>query len=177
MRQVLVGLGGNVGGGSAVRERFERARAALARLDYVAAVRASPLYRSAPVGQVSEQPSFVNAVLELSVSDPPAPIGILADLLDIEAALGRDRRREIVSGPRSIDLDLLIVDDIVCDLPGPPALVLPHPRLCERAFVLAPLAELRGPEFVVEDGGKSVAELLADPNIASQSIELIDRDW
>ena len=175
--RALVGFGGNQGGERAVRERFRYARAELAQRDYVTAVRASPIYRTEPVGALLDQPAFINAVVELAVSDQPPATRILADLLAIEAELGRDRRSEIAKGPRPIDLDLLIVDGLACDLPGPPPLTLPHPRLGERAFVLAPLAALVGPGFVVAPGGSTLGDLLADVDVAAQAIELIARDW
>ena len=160
-----------------MRARFYRARAAIAALDYVDHVRASSIYRSAPVGQISDQPGFLNAAVAVEIGDSPAAIEILADLLAIEARLGRDRSAEVSGGPRPIDLDLLVLDGVSCDLPGPPALILPHPRLAERAFVLRPLADLLGGDFVVTGTDKSVTDLLAAAGVADQHVELLDPVW
>jgi len=97
-------------------------------------VAASSLYRTAPVG-LRRQPDFINAVVEL-VAVSPAPT-LLDALFDIEARFGR--RRSVRNAPRTLDLDLLLYGEQTSD---DPHLILPHPRLHERAFVLAPLAEI-----------------------------------
>jgi len=93
-------------------------------------------YRTPPWG-VTDQPAFVN--LALVVETALAPRALLAHALAIEAAFGRDRAKEQRWGPRTLDIDIIAYDDIEIDEPG---LTLPHPRLFERAFVLAPLAEI-----------------------------------
>ena len=114
--------------------------------------RCSSLYRSAP-GGVAEQADFVNGVCRLATDLDPHEL--LRCLLGIEAQQGRVRTSERW-GPRTLDLDLLLYDDLALVTP---TLVLPHPRLHERAFVLYPLAEI-DPALIVPGRGR-VAELLA----------------
>jgi 2-amino-4-hydroxy-6-hydroxymethyldihydropteridine diphosphokinase len=114
--------------------------------------RCSSLYRSEPIG-ITEQADFVNAVCQLATDLDPH--GLLRRLLAIEAQHGRVRPSERW-GPRTLDLDLLLYDDLALVTP---MLVLPHPRLHERAFVLYPLAEI-DPALVVPGRGR-VSELLA----------------
>ena len=94
----------------------------------------------------AEQPRFVNAVAELETDEQPR--ALLERLLAIERELGRTREGPRY-GPRTIDLDLLLYGDEQLDEPG---LVVPHPQLHERAFVLEPLAEL-APDLVVPGRG------------------------
>jgi 2-amino-4-hydroxy-6-hydroxymethyldihydropteridine diphosphokinase len=104
----------------------------------------SPRFRTQPVGGPPGQPPYLNAVLLVRHGSPQGPEGrwpdppaLLERLLRLEAAFGRERRERW--GPRRLDLDLLWCGALAC--PGP-ELVLPHPRLGERAFVLAPLAAI-----------------------------------
>lgn len=106
----------------------------VARLGTIRAV--SNFADTEPVGYL-EQPRFLNAALVLETELPPPPL--LEALLAIEREGGRDRSHAIAKGPRSIDLDLLLYDEIVC---ASPLLQLPHPELHRRRFVLAPLAEI-----------------------------------
>ena len=99
-------------------------------------------YRTPPWG-VTDQPPFVNAVIAVTTS--LSPHELLARAEKCERALGRDRTLERRWGPRSIDIDLLAYDDLVLNDPD---LILPHPHLFERAFVLVPLAEI-APERVI----------------------------
>jgi 2-amino-4-hydroxy-6-hydroxymethyldihydropteridine diphosphokinase len=127
-----VGLGSNLGDRAgylllAVRGMLD------AGLDVI---RLSSIYETAPVGN-EDQPSFLNMVAELRGSTLPAPDQLLARLLRIEYSLGRTR--DVRQGPRTIDLDLLIVKD---ELKQTEFLTLPHPRLHLRRFVLVPLNEL-----------------------------------
>jgi len=165
--RAFVGMGGNVGGEAAVSARFDAATAAMARLEGVASVRRASRYRTAPVGPVRQQPAFTNSAA-LVLLRGLRPVEFLRELLAIETSLGRDRTRERRLGPRRIDLDLLMWDDLVLDDPGPPQLTLPHPRLVVRAFALAPLVELGGEDLVVPGvgGGRAgdlLAAALADP--------------
>jgi 2-amino-4-hydroxy-6-hydroxymethyldihydropteridine diphosphokinase len=130
MSRAAIGLGANLG------DREANLRAAVARLSSLGTIEAvSSPYETDPWGNV-DQPAFVNAavVLETSLS----PWALLDALLAIERDLGRDRDREERWGPRSIDLDLLLYDDVIAE----DGLVVPHPRMHERAFVLVPLAEI-----------------------------------
>lgn len=102
--------------------------------------RASSLYRSAPVGH-AEQPDFVNAVALLATE--LAPEALLDVLLALEKDFGRER--SFRDAPRILDLDLLLYDKLQTEFPG---LCLPHPRMHQRAFVLAPLVEI-APDCVI----------------------------
>jgi 2-amino-4-hydroxy-6-hydroxymethyldihydropteridine diphosphokinase len=152
---VYVGLGSNVGDGA---KAVKAAAEALARAFPGARVRLSSLWRTAPVGPVRDQAWFVNAVAELSFGGAaiPTPREILDGLLAIERSFGRDRDRETAGGPRTLDLDLLLVDDRVVDEPG---LIVPHPRMTARAFVLEPLAELAGEDLMIP-GAAAIGDLL-----------------
>ncbi len=174
--RAYVGMGGNVGGDAAVCARFDAAAAAIAALERVASVRRASVWRTSPVGPVQDQAAFMNTAC-LVVLRGLRPVELLRALLDIEATLGRDRSRELRVGPRPIDLDLLLWDDLVVDDPGPPRLTLPHPRLVVRAFALAPLVELAGEDLLIPGpAGGRVGDLLtaalADP---AQRVEKADR--
>jgi 2-amino-4-hydroxy-6-hydroxymethyldihydropteridine diphosphokinase len=144
----FIGLGANLGDPEA---QVRTASAALGKMPRTRLVRASSLYRSAPVGY-RDQPDFVNAVAEIETELTPDEL--LKDLLEIEAHFGR--ARSFSNAPRTLDLDLLLYADQVITRPG---LIIPHPRMHERAFVLAPLAEI-APDTVVPGKG-TVSALLA----------------
>ncbi len=133
MAEALFGLGGNVGD---VRTTLDRAVAALCDGRDVRLAARSSDYRTPPWG-VTDQPPFINIALVVETS--LAPRALLARALAVEATFGRDRAREQRWGPRTLDIDIIAYGDIEIDEPG---LTLPHPRLFERAFVLAPLAEI-----------------------------------
>ena len=145
---VYVGLGSNLGG---PREQVQAAVAELGRIPDTKLLASSSLYGSAPLGYTA-QPDFVNAVAKLDTG--LSPERLLAELQAIEARHGRERR--FPDAPRTLDLDLLLYDDAEFDAPG---LVVPHPRMHERAFVLAPLVEIE-PLARVPGHGRA-AELLA----------------
>ena len=126
MTLAYVGLGSNLGD----RESLLRRAAEL-----IGAVRLSEVRETEPWG-LEQQPRFLNAVAEIETE--LSPRRLLDQLLDIEARLGRERIGP-KWGPRTIDLDLLLYGDETVDEPG---LVVPHPRLLEREFVLEPLADL-----------------------------------
>jgi 2-amino-4-hydroxy-6-hydroxymethyldihydropteridine diphosphokinase len=113
----------------------------------------SSLYSTAPVG-LSDQPRFVNAVAELESEFEPRLL--LGRLLSIEKGFGRNRAGEIPNGPRTLDLDILLVDALEVHEAG---LVLPHPRMSDRAFVLVPLDEI-APQLRIPGWNRTVAELL-----------------
>lgn len=96
----------------------------------------SRVYRSEPVG-IRDQPEFLNMVVRLRTHLDPRDL--LAAVKGIEASLGRTP--SVRFGPRRIDIDILLYDDLVLDSPD---LTLPHPRMMDRAFVLRPLSELDG---------------------------------
>lgn len=147
-RRAYVGLGSNLGDS---RRAVSSALSALAALSVDGAVRCSSLYETPPWG-VLEQPSFINAAASFDTS--LAPLDLLQALLAIERAAGRVRNGTRW-GPRTLDLDLLHMQNVVFN---DERLVLPHPRIVERAFVLLPLCELE-PELDLPAVGR-VAELL-----------------
>src|SRR5262245_48021323 len=171
MERVYVGLGANREDAAA---RIVWAEGELAARPWVARARRSSLWRTAPVGPVPDQPWFVNAGLELTVhKGRPEPVEMLAELLALEARAGRERAAETPQGPRPLDLDLLLWEGRVVDAPGPPAVKLPHPRLAERAFALAPLVELAGAAVEIPGAGRAgdlLARALADPSQALAKI-------
>jgi len=129
-----VGLGSNLGDRQG---NLEGALRALSAHPKVRVLAASPVYETDPAG-VLDQPRFLNAAARLAT--PLDARALLKALLDLEGRLGRVRERKW--GPRIIDLDLLLCGDEVISEEG---LVVPHPLLTERAFVLAPLCDLDGP--------------------------------
>jgi 2-amino-4-hydroxy-6-hydroxymethyldihydropteridine diphosphokinase len=137
--------------------------AALARLPDTGDVRCSSLYVSAPVG-VGEQPDYINAVCRIETR-LSAPV-LMRTLLDIERTHGRNRGSG-KGAPRTLDLDLLLYGESVINETG---LIVPHPRLHERAFALAPLAELDAALRVPGHG--RVDELLA--RCSGQRVEKLE---
>jgi 2-amino-4-hydroxy-6-hydroxymethyldihydropteridine diphosphokinase len=131
--EALIALGGNIGD---VRTTFEQAIACLCRDEAVRLTARSSDYRTPPWG-MTEQPAVINAAIAVATSLPPHDL--LARALDCERKLGLDRPHKQHWGPRTIDIDILAYDDLTLT---DNALVLPHPHLLERAFVLVPLAEI-----------------------------------
>jgi len=152
----FVGLGSNLGN---PESKLRAALAALSALPQIQMEAVSSLYRSAAIGD-TDQPDFVNAVARLSTE--LAPLALLAALLDIESGFGR--KRSFRNAPRTLDLDLLLYD---ADTIAAPGLTVPHPRMHERAFVLAPLAEI-APDCEIPGKGRAAALLDA---CADQAIE------
>ena len=162
---LVIGLGGNVGGEDAVLERFRRALEALAALGEP---RAAPLYRTAAIGPA--QPAYLNSAVRLRVADL-TPGELIATVRELEALLGRDRRGEARWGPRTIDLDVLVWGGRVLRTPE---LEVPHPRLAERRFALAPLAALLGEAFEIPGAGAAGA-LLA--RVRDQDVVELAPSW
>jgi 2-amino-4-hydroxy-6-hydroxymethyldihydropteridine diphosphokinase len=145
-----VGLGANLGDREGT---LRRAVEGLREADGVEVLAASELHETDPVG-VIDQPRFLNGAVALRTE--LAPRELLELLLEIERGLGRVRDGERW-GPRTIDLDLLVYEDVIVDEPG---LRVPHPRLHERRFALEPLAEL-DPALEIPGRG-AVSDLLAE---------------
>ncbi len=144
---VYLALGANLG------DRAETLRRAVADLSDVASVTAvSDVFETEPA-YVLDQPRFYN--LAVTIATAVGPYALLRALKSIENELGR--RPGVRYGARAIDLDILIFGDIIMDTPD---LSVPHPRIAERAFVLAPLAEI-APDLVVPGHGRTVSDLLA----------------
>lgn len=150
MTRAYLGLGSNLG------DRRTNLEAAIASLDWgdVRVIARSQVYETEPVGGPSDQPRYLNMVIGVDTAMR------CRDLFErcqaIEAALGRERDREQRWGPRTIDIDLLVFGDETVDDAD---LVVPHPRMHERAFVLIPLAEI-APDVVIPHHG-SAGELCA----------------
>lgn len=156
MSTAYIALGANLDDpGATLRAAF----GALANLPDSKVVVCSSLYRTAPIG-CAPQPDFVNAVASLETTLPPE--SLLDALLDLESRFGRIRAEK--NGPRTLDLDLLLYDDQIIDLPR---LTLPHPRLHLRAFVLFPLAEICPNDFALPGRGSLAAWL---PAVSNQGI-------
>jgi 2-amino-4-hydroxy-6-hydroxymethyldihydropteridine diphosphokinase len=166
--RAFIALGANLGNPAA---QVERAFDELARLPGTRLGARSALYLSKAEGYTA-QPDFVNAVA--AISTRLAPRALLEALLAIEARHGR--RREFKNAPRTLDLDLLLYDGLVLHEPG---LTLPHPRMCERAFVLRPMHEI-APEQAIPGKGSvadCLAALSADPSGATaRRLPRNDRD-
>jgi 2-amino-4-hydroxy-6-hydroxymethyldihydropteridine diphosphokinase len=146
-RIAYVGIGSNRG------ERLENLGAALWLLranDNIAAVTSSPVYETRPIG-IAGPGDFLNAVLKIETT--MQPFALLEALREIEQALGRSPDR---GGPRTIDLDILLYDDLVFSAKS---LTIPHPRMHQRGFVLVPFADL-APEVLHPALGLSIGELL-----------------
>lgn len=158
MTRAYVGLGSNLG---EPREQVERALRELARLPRTRLSRRSSLYRTQPIGYAG-QPPYVNAVAELETG--LAARELLGELQALEARHGRER--SFANAPRTLDVDLLLYGE---DILQSPELVLPHPRMHERAFVLEPLLEL-DPAITIPGIGPAGAQLAA---CAGQGVERI----
>ncbi len=156
MADVLIALGGNVGD---VRTTFARAIPLIVARSHGQLLARSADYETPAWGDTAQAP-FINACIRLETTlDPHA---LLATLHAVEAAFGRDRARERRWGPRPLDLDLLAYDDLAV---ASSDLMLPHPRLFERAFALVPLAEIAPDRLIA---GRTPVQALK--NLATEGI-------
>jgi 2-amino-4-hydroxy-6-hydroxymethyldihydropteridine diphosphokinase len=154
----FIGLGSNQ---RDPRGQIETAVAELDALPHTRVVKRSSLYRTAPVGYEA-QPDFVNAVAQLETGMPAERL--LAEMQDIEKRHGRER--PFRNAPRTLDLDLLLFGELQMESEK---LVVPHPRMHERAFVLEPLVEI-APDVVIPGAGPAKERLQA---CAGQDVERI----
>ena len=149
---VYLGLGSNLG------DRLSNLRQAISSLTPQMEVKArSQVYQTPPWG-FEDQPTFLNQAVKGTTYLDPEPL--LKHLKRLELALGR--QASFPNGPRSIDIDILFYDDLVLNKPS---VVIPHPRLQERGFVLLPLMDI-DPELVHPVSGKTVREMAALCNVA-----------
>jgi 2-amino-4-hydroxy-6-hydroxymethyldihydropteridine diphosphokinase len=145
---VYLALGSNMG------NRLSNLKNAVSHLTPQMAVKKkSPVYETPPWGY-ADQPAFLNQVVMAETYMEPEPL--LGHLKRLETALGRVASFQ--NGPRLLDIDILFYDDAILDSPP---LVIPHPRLHQRAFVLVPLNDIAS-DFVHPVLGKQVSELLLD---------------
>lgn len=164
IRRAYIGLGTNLG---RRRNNLEEALIRLDRYKGTEVVRVSRIYETAPVGLL-EQPDFLNMCAEVKTSLSPGEL--LEAMLQVEREL--HRVRTIRWGPRTIDLDLLLLDDEVL---AEPRLTVPHPRMTERAFVLIPLAEI-APDVIIPPTGRTVVQWVeALDNM--EGVRLHPRQW
>jgi len=149
MLQAYIALGSNI------EKPIEQLKKAIVELDCVPntnVLRASSLYQNPAVG-ITDQPDFINAVVKVTTSLPAEEL--LSELLTIENNHHRVRREK--NGPRTLDLDLLLYEQLQIDTHK---LQIPHPRMKQRAFVLLPLAEIE-PDLILPCGF-SVQHLLSN---------------
>jgi 2-amino-4-hydroxy-6-hydroxymethyldihydropteridine diphosphokinase len=161
MITAYIGLGSNLGN---CRENLLQAWARLGAVKGVKLLELSSPYRSEPVGMASEN-WFINAVGSLQTSLPPA--ALLGAMLAVETSLGRKRSHGKTPDDRSIDLDLLYWGDRIST---DPSLILPHPEIANRLFVLLPLAEI-GPEVRHPVLKKTSVEMLQDLMAEQQNMD------
>lgn len=142
-----IALGSNLGDSRAI---LEAAIVMLAKTPDISVTFESSWYRTAPIGP--PQPDYLNGCVILEVQ--LTPHDLLQTLLSIENQFGRERGERW--GPRTLDLDILLFDNLIIDTP---TLQIPHPRMSERAFVLVPLAEI-APDWLEPVSGCAIAQLV-----------------
>jgi 2-amino-4-hydroxy-6-hydroxymethyldihydropteridine diphosphokinase len=165
--KVGFGLGSNLGDRL---QHLQQAKAYLLSLSKEAWHVASPLYETEPVGCPPNSPKFLNAVLEIEFDG--APKTLLKKIAAYEVAHGRDRELP-KNAARSMDIDILYFGEkeiLEKDL------IVPHPRMAERRFVLLPLSTIR-PEMIVKGTGKTVRMLLRELPGGDGEVRFVQQDW
>lgn len=148
-----------IGLGSNLDDPLQQVVSAAAEIEALLAVEKialSPLYTSQPVGP-QDQPDYINAVMRIKTR--LAPIKLLGQLQSIENK--HDRKRSVRWGARTLDLDVLLYDKQIINLAD---LVIPHPELVNRAFVLYPLADIAPPDLLIPGNGQLSHLLAACPS-------------
>ena len=159
MKKVYLSLGSNLGN----REQMLQDAINAMNTSDLRAVRVSSVYETEPM-DVRNQPWFLNVVVEIETE--LFPLVLLSRLNKIERQLGR--KRVMVKGPRSIDIDILLFEKFIIDTD---VLTIPHPRMTERRFVLEPMAEL-APELRHPGNRRTMRELLA--GVSGQQVKRVE---
>lgn len=164
MVTAYLGIGANLGDCLAT---LQWARQQLQDTPQLCLTGCSSLYETDPVGGPADQALYLNAVMQFETN--LEPLALLQRCHQIELAAGRER--QIVNGPRTLDIDLLLYGDL-CS--ATQHLTLPHPRMHERRFVLVPMCDI-APQTVHPQFGKTVQELLSD--LDGNGVKLLSKEW
>ena len=143
MHNIFIGLGSNLDN---PQQKIKDAICLIKKIDDVNIIATSSLYETPPVGFL-DQPNFINAVVQISSSINYNDL--LEKLFNIECIFGRVRKEK--NGPRTLDLDILLIDDLILESES---LIIPHPRMHERLFVLIPLLEI-SPKIIIPKYGSA----------------------
>jgi 2-amino-4-hydroxy-6-hydroxymethyldihydropteridine diphosphokinase len=130
----------------------------------------APVYETSPVDCPEGSQAFYNSVIE--VASELEPLELLKLIRQIESTLGRPNEH-LRNAPRTVDLDILYAEDLILELPE---LILPHPRMTQRRFVLQPLADIRD-DLVLPGQSKCVAELLIELKTDEPPLQLVTAEW
>jgi 2-amino-4-hydroxy-6-hydroxymethyldihydropteridine diphosphokinase len=162
---VGIGLGSNQG------DRLEHLKAAVAWLKTISSgVKCSSVYQTAPIDCDPGSPSFLNAVCEIQLEKGCDLVGLLHQMREFERQRGRPVSYSKNSS-RPLDMDILYAGEMVLNTPD---LTVPHPRLCQREFVLKPLADLH-PDLVLPSFSKMIKDLLLELG-DSQQVKLFEKN-
>lgn len=159
MAECAIALGSNQGNSLDI---LERSLNVLNLIPGIALKTTSSWYQTKPVGTPQPQPDYLNGCALLSAEQTPEEL--LTVLQATEIQFGRTNKGTLQ--PRTLDLDLLLYEDAIVDTPD---LIIPHPRMVERAFVLVPLAEI-APDWIEPKSGNKIAQLLT--NLDTSGVQL-----